>query len=322
MTKQMEKVAVRNILSPEKEDISSHVLDDVTAKKDGKVEEMSVYPQRSLNCETHPSELCIDQESENCDSEEFINRESNYDNNIQQVDNLENLEIEIAGHSENILHLYKHNRDAENKTANVEICNDETLQPQSDEISNPNDISEKLQLRSVEVSDNKNKNEMRLQPQLDEINNSSNDEKIIQSQLDKMYGDNNTVISSASTCGEYSKIGKANKINKGQKPKETNTAEVQSNVYHKLTTHVEQSVREWITKNTLCLLIGEADEKNQLLEKLTQYDRYQQLCKKLNKLQMEDEKEDRVDLEKNELKPLPHFSVLQEDGKKMELKVQ
>lgn len=317
-----EKVTVCNILSSEKEDISnSHLLNDITAEKDEKAEETSVYMQRSFNCETYPSEL-VNQESENCDLEAFTNRESN-DNNIQQVDiNVENLEIEIAGYSENILHLHKHSRDTENKTINVEICdNNETLQPQSDEISdNQNDISERLQLQSVEIRDDKNKNEMRLEPQLDEINNSSNDEKIIQSQLDEIYSSSNTV----SMCGEPSKIEKANKINKNKKykPKETDNAEVQSNIYQKLTTHVEQSVREWITKNTLCLLIGEVDEKNQLLEKLTQYDRYQQLCKKLNELQMEDKKEDRVDLEKNELKSLPHFSVLQEDGKKMELKVQ
>lgn len=317
-----EKVAACIISSPEKEDISnSHILDDVTAEKDRKAEEMSM--QRSFNCETHPSGLRINQESENYDSEEFTNHESNYDNNIQQVDvNLENLEVEIAGRSENILHLHKHNRDAEDKIVNVEICNDnKASQSRLDEISNRNEISERLQLQSVEASDNKNKNEMRLQPRLDEINNSSNDEKIIQSELDKMRSGNNSVISSASTCGEYSEIGKTNKINKNKKPKETDNAEVQSNIYHKLTTHIEQNVREWITKNTLCLLTGEADEKNQLLEKLTQYDRYQQLCKKLNKLQMEDKKEDHVDLEKNELKSLPHFSVLQEDGKKMELKV-
>lgn len=325
-TKQMEKVAVCNISSPEKEDIcNSHLLNDVATEKDGKAEEISIYTSRSLDCET-PSELCVNQESENCDLEEFTNRESNYDNKIQQVDvNLENLEVEVASYSENILHLHKHNRDAENKNINVEICNtDKALQPQLDESNDQNATSKKLQLQSVEVNDKRNsENEARLQPQLGEINR-SNDEKIIQFQLDKTCSSNNTVMSCASTCDEYSKIGKTNRINKNKKykSKETDNAEVQNNVYHKLTMHVEQSVREWITKDTLCLLIGEADEKNQLIEKLMRYDKYQQLCKKLNKLQVEDEKEDRVDLKKNELKPSPHFSVLQEDGKKMELKVQ
>lgn len=326
-TEQTEKVAVCNISSPEKEDVRTcHSLNDTTARKDENEKETYIHTQKSPNCEMHPSELGVNQESENCDSEEFTNPENNYDNsNIQQVDvNLVNLKIEIADHSENILHLHKHNRDTENKNINVDICdNDEVLQPQLDEISNnQNDISERLQLQSVETSDSRNdENEKRLQPQLDEINNSSNNGKI--TQLDKTCS-NNTVISSASTCDEYRKVGEANRVDKSKKYKsrEPGNAEVQNNIYQKLTSHVEQNVREWITKNTLCLLIGEADEKNQLLEKLTQYDRYQQLCKKLNKLQLQDEKEDCVDSERTELKPLPHFSVLQEDGKKMELKVQ
>lgn len=268
------------------------------------------------------------QESENCDSEEFTNCAGNYDNNnVQQVDvNLENLEIEIVEQSENILHLHKHNEDTENKSIHVNVCdNAEVLEPQLGEMSNDrNDTSERLQSQSVKISDSGNdENEKRLQPQLDEVNNSPNDGKTTRSQLDKTCSSNNTICS-ASTCGEYRKVKEANRINKSKryKPRETDNAEVQSNIYHTLAMHVEQSVREWITKNTLCLLMGEEDERNQLLEKLTQYDRYQQLCKKLNKLQLQSEKEDRVDLERGELKPLPHFSVLQEEGKKMEIKVQ
>ncbi|KAG5308189.1 RPAP2 phosphatase, partial [Acromyrmex insinuator] len=256
---------------------------------------------------------------------DFTNCESNYDNNnIQQVDvNLENLEIEIAGQSGNILHLHKHNRDTENKT-NIDIFYNETLQPQLDEVSyNENDISEKLQPQmpqSVEISDKNDENEMKLEPQIDEVNNSFTDKKMKQSQLDKMYK-SNTVISSASTCDEYRKIGETSRIkSKKNRLEKTDNTGVQNNIYLKIAIHVEQSVKEWITKNTLCLLMGEENERNQLLEKFTQYDKYQQLCKKLNKLQMEDEKEEH-DLKKNELKPLPHFSVLQEDGKKMELKV-
>jgi len=43
--------------------------------------------------------------------------------------------------------------------------------------------------------------------------------------------------------------------------------------------------------------------------------------KKLNKLQFQDEQEDAEILEKPTLKPLPHFEVLKEEGKKLELKV-
>ncbi|KAG5314443.1 RPAP2 phosphatase, partial [Pseudoatta argentina] len=266
------------VSSPEKETMcNSYLLKNVATKKDDKLEEISVNTnnvQKSFNYETHSLELYMNRESKNCDSDEFTNCESNYDNNnIQQVDvNLENLEIEIAGQSGNILHLHKHNRDTENKT-NVDIFYNETLQPQLDEVSySENDISEKLQPQT---------------PQSVEINN-KNDEKINKSKKYRL--------------------------------KKTDNAGVQNNIYLKIAIHVEQSIKEWITKNTLCLLMGEENERNQLLEKFTQYDKYQQLCKKLNKLQIEDEKEEH-DLKKNELKPLPHFSVLQEDGKKMELKV-
>ncbi|KOC63887.1 Putative RNA polymerase II subunit B1 CTD phosphatase rpap2 [Habropoda laboriosa] len=85
--------------------------------------------------------------------------------------------------------------------------------------------------------------------------------------------------------------------------------------------HIEHSIKEWITEDTLCLLSGEEDVKHRLLENVAQHDRYLHLCKKLNKLQLEDDKDDRTDLTTDTLKPLPHLSVLQEEGKKMELKV-
>lgn len=192
-------------------------------------------------------------------------------------------------------------------------------------LQDKNDTSEKLQPQSVEISNLKiDENERRSEPQSSETNSSPNDEKRIQPQLDKMCSsNNNTVISSVSTRSEYGKTGETSRINKSKKYKlkKTDNAETQNNICLKLATHVEQSVREWVTKNTLCLLLGETDERNQLLEKLTQYDRYQQLYKKLDKLQLEDEKEDRVDLERDKLKPLPNFSVLKEDAKEMELKV-
>ncbi|XP_011638251.1 putative RNA polymerase II subunit B1 CTD phosphatase RPAP2 [Pogonomyrmex barbatus] len=328
--KQREKDMTHNMLSSVKEDIhNSHLSNDIMIVngKNEKVKEtfVNINSQKSLNHETH-TKLRVNEE-DNCDSKEFTNQESNYNNSVQQVDvNLENLEIEIASQSGNILHMHEHNnRDTGNRNLNENIY-DETLQPQLTQI-NKND-TERLQPPSVEISNN-DENKERSQLQLDEIKDNANDEKIIQSKLNEMSSDggsnsnsNSSVISSASMYSEYSKIRKANRINKTKKHnlKETNNAEVQ-NIFQKLAMHVERSVREWVTKNTICLLMGEVDEKNQLLENLTQHDRYQKLCKKLNRLQFEDEKEDRANLEKNVLKPLPHFSVLQEDSKKMELKV-
>lgn len=107
---------------------------------------------------------------------------------------------------------------------------------------------------------------------------------------------------------------------KGVKRKNSVT-EKQSNEFYNLATHIEQSVKEWITEDTIRLLTGEEDVKNRLLDSIVQRDRYLHLCKKLNKLQLEDEKDDRADITTSILKPLPHLSILREEGKKIELKV-
>lgn len=111
------------------------------------------------------------------------------------------------------------------------------------------------------------------------------------------------------------------KQNKYKKYKQNSVKEEKSDKFYNLTIHIEHNVKEWITKDTIALLTGIEDIKNQLLENIVQHDRYLHLCKKLNKLQIEDEKEDCIDLTANILKPLPHLSILQEEGKKMELKV-
>lgn len=109
---------------------------------------------------------------------------------------------------------------------------------------------------------------------------------------------------------------------KSKRHKEKNCVKgIISTEFYNLAMHIERNVKEWITEGTVCLLSGEESIKIQLLEDITQHDKYVHLCKKLNKLQLEDEKDDHVDLIKNTLKPLPHLSVLQEEGKKMELKV-
>ncbi|KAK2579851.1 hypothetical protein KPH14_007534 [Odynerus spinipes] len=105
--------------------------------------------------------------------------------------------------------------------------------------------------------------------------------------------------------------------------KKTKSKDLEQSVtkFYTLTMRVEESVKEWITEDTLSFLQGGADVRSQLMENFTQRERYLQLCKKLNKLQLEDEKEDRGDLASNTLKPLPHYSVLQEEADKLELKV-
>lgn len=325
-------------LSPEEKNIySSHLSNNIINDDDIKIKEISVNIN-SQKFELSLSDLYMNQEKRDHNhSEEFIDCKSNY-TNIHRINlDSENLEIKVAEQSENILHLHEYNnRDAQNNVDVVCTNNDsKTLQSELDEIINENDCNEMLQSlneisndtkdidKKLQLNEVSNGNNEKLQPQSDKTNNSDNgDKKIIQPQLDEICN-NNTTISSKS-YNKHKKRRDTDRTNKNKKykQKESHKAEAQTNIYHKLVMHVEQSVKEWITENTLCLLMGEMDEKRQLLENFTQQDRYQQLCKKLNRLQLEDQKEECANLERDELKPLPHFSVLQEEGKKIDLKVQ
>lgn len=106
-----------------------------------------------------------------------------------------------------------------------------------------------------------------------------------------------------------------------RKKKISEDSEQSSTKFYTLTMRVEKSVKEWITEDTISFLQGDSDIRLQLMENFFQHERYVQLCKKLNKLQLQDEKEDRMDLSTNALKPLPHFSILREEADKLELKV-
>ncbi|KAJ8734347.1 hypothetical protein PYW07_014898 [Mythimna separata] len=105
-----------------------------------------------------------------------------------------------------------------------------------------------------------------------------------------------------------------------------------------LTIEVEKCLAEWFTLDTILFLFGEekvremvADKGEHIREYLNNfakgifyssnvYDQYQALCKKLNMLELEDRKFDTQTL-KRETKPLPDYRMLQEESKKMELKV-
>ncbi|XP_012228279.1 putative RNA polymerase II subunit B1 CTD phosphatase RPAP2 [Linepithema humile] len=312
-----------------KQDISNSkekdIHNDTITKNNVELEEISINidSDRLFNNKTHSSEQSEKEENKTCDNQESINHKNS--DNIQKINaNLKNLEIEDQ--SKGI--LYEDNTDAKNKNTNASImCNIENskmLQSRSDKLeNNQNNSSKLLQSQFNKITDDQNTDK---KSQLEGINNENKNKKldniegVTQPQLDEMCSSNAT----SSVSGK--KIGKKRDANRSIKnkcltQKESDNAEMQANIYHKVAMRIEQSVKEWITENTLCLLLGEEDEKYQLLESLTRHDRYQQLCKKLNRLQLEDEKEDRVNLEKNVLKPLPHFSVIQEEAKKIELKV-
>ncbi|XP_013166865.1 PREDICTED: putative RNA polymerase II subunit B1 CTD phosphatase RPAP2 [Papilio xuthus] len=105
-----------------------------------------------------------------------------------------------------------------------------------------------------------------------------------------------------------------------------------------LTIDVEKCLSEWLTVDSMIFLFGEervremvADKGECIKEYLNNYaqsifynsntyDQYQALCRKLNMLELEDRKYDAQTLQR-ETKPLPDYSILQEESKKMQLKV-
>nr|XP_034177089.1 putative RNA polymerase II subunit B1 CTD phosphatase RPAP2 isoform X1 [Osmia lignaria] len=132
---------------------------------------------------------------------------------------------------------------------------------------------------------------------------------------------NNVTISKQDTNISNDGAQKMGKIQQNKPKRKNVTKDKQSSEFYNLAMNIEHSIKGWITEDTISLLSGEEDTKTRLLENIIQHDRYLHLCKKLNKLQLEDEKDDNTDVTKNTLKPLPHLSVLQEEGQKMELKV-
>nr|XP_049698061.1 putative RNA polymerase II subunit B1 CTD phosphatase RPAP2 [Helicoverpa armigera] len=105
-----------------------------------------------------------------------------------------------------------------------------------------------------------------------------------------------------------------------------------------LTIEVEKCLAEWFTLDTILLLFGEEKVREMVTDKgecikeylnnyakgifysSNVYDQYQALCRKLNMLELEDRKFDSETM-KRESKPLPDYRMLQEESKKMQLKV-
>lgn len=103
--------------------------------------------------------------------------------------------------------------------------------------------------------------------------------------------------------------------------------------------HIEKCLGEWFSLETMLFLFGDVRVKqmvsdkgesikvylnnvaNGLLYKSTSYDQYQLLCRKLNLLELEDRKFDSKVTSAKELKPLPHYSMLQEESERLDIKV-
>ncbi|XP_077299476.1 putative RNA polymerase II subunit B1 CTD phosphatase RPAP2 [Arctopsyche grandis] len=106
-----------------------------------------------------------------------------------------------------------------------------------------------------------------------------------------------------------------------------------------LVVHVEKSFGEWINLETLIFILGEIKLKEIVSDKGDEIkariegmlsskssgfkfsDQYQRLCRKLNLLELEDRKYDQKSND-IDLKPLPDYRILQEEGKTLDLKVE
>lgn len=100
---------------------------------------------------------------------------------------------------------------------------------------------------------------------------------------------------------------------------------------------IEQILREWLSVDSLCFILGEEKLKDLLLErddrykslitnvnsksaKSLVYDRYLEICKKLNLMELEDTKLDMA-YRQDVKKPLPDYKSLKNEVEEMDLKV-
>ena len=68
-------------------------------------------------------------------------------------------------------------------------------------------------------------------------------------------------------------------------------------------------------------MFGSTEEKQKIIHKVNHQEKYHTLCEKLNKLQFKDEQEDKAIIRQSNLKTLPDYTVIQEEGKKLDIKV-
>ncbi|GBP08226.1 RNA polymerase II subunit B1 CTD phosphatase Rpap2 [Eumeta japonica] len=106
-----------------------------------------------------------------------------------------------------------------------------------------------------------------------------------------------------------------------------------------ITTQVEMALAEWLSLDSVFFLLGEERVKELVIDKTdivkcyidnyansifyhsNTYDQYQQLCRRLNILELEDKKFDSGTLQQKTTKPLPDYALLKEESKTMNLKV-
>lgn len=88
-----------------------------------------------------------------------------------------------------------------------------------------------------------------------------------------------------------------------------------------LVKRIESTFKEWITEDTLRLLFGEENDKQQIFQCIEKHEKYATLCQKLDELQLDMERKESETDDNVVSKPVPDYKVLQEEGKQLQLKV-
>lgn len=114
-------------------------------------------------------------------------------------------------------------------------------------------------------------------------------------------------------------------IRRGKKKREKISGETKLDP-NWLVGHIENYLQEWLTLESLVILLGDTVLKEKKIEEIEKEakdevvkKKYIELSQKVDKLQIEVDSDDEDS--KPDLKPLPNYDVLKEEGEKLEVKV-
>ncbi|KPJ14328.1 RNA polymerase II subunit B1 CTD phosphatase Rpap2 [Papilio machaon] len=267
----------------------------------GQVERVKVEPERqtfiSINDFTHASLNEMDNNDEHTNSDHFPNKEGE-------------LNCTDAVASDNKL-----KENSKNVRGNKVTIENETLDKNREQ-----NIDANISGQNNDLIKSKHKNDLTEKPKPQKVNPLSIVGEIVEKPERKL---DPIIVNPPSEI-------KNKAIKKQQQRKQPSVT--------KLTIDVEKCLSEWLTVDSMIFLFGEervremvADKGECIKEYLNNYaqsifynsntyDQYQALCRKLNMLELEDRKFDAQTLQR-ETKPLPDYSILQEESKKMQLKV-
>lgn len=150
---------------------------------------------------------------------------------------------------------------------------------------------------------------------------------------EKVEEGNKQLVSQTLVSKEQPRISESKAHHKHlSKRKSSNSkTSVNANPLQNIVLKIEKILREWISLDSLCFILGKDKIKEVLAEKKTEnlpaftqdvhlYERYLAICKKLNLLELEETKIDASYREETK-KPLPDYEALKEEARQMDIKV-